>query len=107
MIRACGRSWPGVLLVALLTGCTGTPAAEQSKSADIPAPWQSDTASARIDTSLSAATDFLLAAQSPDGAWRSEVYAAFKEGDALTPLVLTARRDARFEPAQLVDRKGH
>src|SRR5437016_2480651 len=33
---------------------------------------------------------FLLARQAPDGAWRSDVYAAFKEGDALTPLVLNA-----------------
>lgn len=37
---------------------------------------------------------FLLAQQSPDGAWRSDVYAQFKDGTALTPLVLTALQDA-------------
>jgi len=41
----------------------------------------------RIDPALAAAVRFLLARQSPEGAWRSEIYAAFKEGDALTPLV--------------------
>jgi squalene-hopene/tetraprenyl-beta-curcumene cyclase len=42
----------------------------------------------RIDHSLAAGTHFLIAAQSADGAWRSDVYAPFKEGDALTPLVV-------------------
>ncbi|MFO0851608.1 MAG: prenyltransferase/squalene oxidase repeat-containing protein [Gemmataceae bacterium] len=37
---------------------------------------------------------FLLAQQSPDGAWRSDVYAQFKDDTALTPLVLTALQDA-------------
>ena len=36
------------------------------------------------------ALDFLTARQSADGAWRSERYAAFREGDALTPVVLWA-----------------
>ncbi|MBN9523551.1 hypothetical protein J0H58_34410 [bacterium] len=46
----------------------------------------------RADTA--AAIAFLLKHQSPDGAWRSDVYAAFKDGTALTPLVLTALQDA-------------
>jgi hypothetical protein len=37
---------------------------------------------------LTVALHFLLDHQSPDGAWRSSVYGAFKDGDALTPLVL-------------------
>lgn len=37
---------------------------------------------------------FLLTQQSPDGGWRSDVYAQFKDGTALTPLVLTALQDA-------------
>lgn len=41
-----------------------------------------------------AAVAFLLKHQSPDGAWRSDVYAAFKDGTALTPLVLVALQDA-------------
>jgi hypothetical protein len=43
-----------------------------------------------IGSSLERATNFLLKRQSPDGAWRSEVYAPFREGDALTPIVLLA-----------------
>lgn len=39
---------------------------------------------------LEAATAYLVRAQAPEGAWRSDVYGAFKEGDALTPLVLAA-----------------
>lgn len=37
---------------------------------------------------------FLTRAQSGDGAWRSDVYATFKDGTALTPLVLIALQDA-------------
>lgn len=37
---------------------------------------------------------FLLARQSADGAWRSDVYAQFRDGSALTPLVLTALQEA-------------
>jgi hypothetical protein len=41
-------------------------------------------------TSLTRACQFLCAQQSRDGAWRSRQYGAFREGDALTPLVLCA-----------------
>lgn len=37
---------------------------------------------------------YLLDHQSPDGAWRSDLYATFKDGTALTPLVLCALLDA-------------
>lgn len=40
------------------------------------------------------AVAFLLKQQSDDGAWRSDVYATFKDGTALTPLVLCALQDA-------------
>ena len=36
------------------------------------------------------ALDFLAARQSADGAWRSERYAAFRDGGALTPVILWA-----------------
>jgi squalene-hopene/tetraprenyl-beta-curcumene cyclase len=36
------------------------------------------------------AADFLLARQESDGAWRSDSYGTFKDGTALTPLVLNA-----------------
>ncbi len=45
---------------------------------------------AKIDTAIARAVKFLASKQSPDGAWRSGVYAPFKAGDALTPLVMTA-----------------
>jgi hypothetical protein len=44
--------------------------------------------------SLALGVDYLLARQSPDGAWRSDVYATFKDGAALTPLVVTALQEA-------------
>ncbi|MCI0458683.1 MAG: hypothetical protein L0Z62_17130 [Gemmataceae bacterium] len=37
---------------------------------------------------IASAVRFLLAHQSPDGAWRSDTYGVFKNGDALTPLAL-------------------
>ncbi|QDU22840.1 prenyltransferase/squalene oxidase repeat-containing protein [Urbifossiella limnaea] len=51
----------------------------------------------RADTA--AAVAYLVKRQSPDGAWRSDVYAAFKDGTALTPLVLGALQDADAAPA--------
>jgi hypothetical protein len=39
---------------------------------------------------------YLAARQSADGAWRSERYAAFREGDVLTPVVLWAMQAARL-----------
>jgi Prenyltransferase and squalene oxidase repeat len=43
---------------------------------------------------LALGVDYLLAQQTPDGSWRSDVYATFKDGTALTPLVVTALQDA-------------
>ena len=48
----------------------------------------------KIDDALAAGVAFLLKRQSDDGAWRSDVYATFKDGTALTPLVLIALQDA-------------
>jgi hypothetical protein len=45
---------------------------------------------AEIDAAVAKGVEFLAAKQSPDGAWRSHTYAPFKEGDALSPLVMTA-----------------
>ena len=43
---------------------------------------------------LALGVDYLLKQQSPDGAWRSDVYATFKDGVALTPLAVTALQEA-------------
>lgn len=44
----------------------------------------------QLDQGLASASRFLAARQDADGAWRSDIYATFREGPALTPLVLTA-----------------
>ena len=46
-----------------------------------------------IDRALASAARWLLDRQAPDGAWRSETYGVFKEGDALTPLAVNTLLD--------------
>jgi hypothetical protein len=50
---------------------------------------------ARSSEPMRRAVRYLAARQSADGAWRSERYAAFREGDVLTPVVLWAMQTAR------------
>src|SRR5262249_33178512 len=45
---------------------------------------------ARVDRALAAAMQSLIAAQSPNGAWRSPTYGVFKDGLSLSPIVLKA-----------------
>lgn len=45
---------------------------------------------ARIDAALAAAARYMVAKQSPDGAWRSEVYGCFRDGPTLTPYVMSS-----------------
>ncbi|OWK38529.1 hypothetical protein FRUB_07649 [Fimbriiglobus ruber] len=52
------------------------------------------TARSAPEVGLAPGVRFLLAQQSPDGAWRSDVYATFKDGTALTPHVLVALQAA-------------
>src|SRR5262249_26224686 len=42
------------------------------------------------ESSLKKASEWMTSRQSGDGAWRSDVYGTFKDGTALTPLVLHA-----------------
>jgi hypothetical protein len=46
------------------------------------------------EEALRAGVEYLVKQQSLDGAWRSDVYATFKDGTALTPLVLCALQEA-------------
>jgi squalene-hopene/tetraprenyl-beta-curcumene cyclase len=78
MIRS-SHTLPALLLLALLPGCDPAP----------PAPPADP-----IDRALDQATRSLTGLQSTDGAWRSDTYATFKDGTALTPLVLAALRAA-------------
>src|SRR5688572_1711939 len=64
-----------LLPLLLLVGCSRTPA---------PAP----------PPGMSGGVAYLMKHQSEDGAWRSDVYATFKDGTALTPLVLCSLQDA-------------
>ena len=43
----------------------------------------------RIDVSLSQTAAYLVAKQSPNGAWRSETYGMFRDGMPLTPYVMS------------------
>jgi hypothetical protein len=71
-------------VLILLVGCTHPSVPQASPSL-----------TSRIDTALAASARYLGEHQSTDGAWRSTVYGSFKEGDALTPLVLTALHSMR------------
>lgn len=54
----------------------------------------------RREHAMANATMWLIEKQSPDGAWRSDVYSAFKSGAALTPQVVVALQSAS-EPGML------
>jgi hypothetical protein len=72
-----------LFLAILLVGCgTKNPAPPPAiETADL---------TQRIDTATAQAVHFLQGRQDKDGAWRSDVYGQFKDGDALTPLVVLA-----------------
>jgi squalene-hopene/tetraprenyl-beta-curcumene cyclase len=77
-MRASNRNGAAAILTAMavggLPGCYG----------------QRQPPALTIERAVAAATRALIAAQAPDGAWRSETYGAFKDGLALTPTVLKA-----------------
>ena len=65
--------------VVLLLACTA--------GAETPAGGAS---AGRVEAALRKAAQYLVAKQSPDGAWRSETYGAMRDGPSLTPLVMSA-----------------
>lgn len=91
-----------LLLVTLLLGC-GEMVVPTS---DVTSSEQDTSLTARIDVALKRATGFLIERQSADGGWRSDVYAPFRDGDALTPIVLLALQSlpADQQPKQSVER---
>ncbi len=102
---------PGIHLMIIAT--LGLACVEPAGAADDLIP--------RIDSALTGAADYLAAAQSPDGRWRSETYGCFKEGFALTPYVMSClpflpcrrdKLDTAFEKGvvsliSLVDNEGN
>jgi HEAT repeat protein len=62
----------------------------------------------RIDAALQRAAVFMVKAQSPDGAWRSETYGAFRDVPVLTPYVMSALffLPQGGEPARLAFKRG-
>lgn len=84
LVRDCRAASVVALLVLVACGCDRAlaqrPAGKAAAGID----------PRLIDSVLDHAAKFLAERQSPDGAWRSDVYAPFKAGDALTPLVLVA-----------------
>ncbi|MBW1809392.1 MAG: hypothetical protein JRJ87_14450 [Deltaproteobacteria bacterium] len=87
-------SQPVTLVFALaicLCGCSASQTVSPTEKKEKPKPSVSQaTRLKHIDMALSKAARFMLARQSPDGAWRSETYGCFKSGSELTPLVLNA-----------------
>ncbi|HEY2909953.1 MAG TPA: prenyltransferase/squalene oxidase repeat-containing protein, partial [Gemmataceae bacterium] len=53
---------------------------------------------ARQDPTITSGIAYLVKHQSPDGSWRSDRYATFKDGTALTPLVVCALQKAGGSP---------
>src|SRR5437016_6139979 len=53
----------------------------------------------QINASLDSAEKFLLAAQSPDGAWRSSFYGFMKDGPSLTPHVAASLLELKDDQA--------
>jgi len=87
------RPWL-LLLPVLFVGCAerATPPEFTPGEPAVAAPPRT------IDQSLKAAGDYLVKQQSPDGWWRSDVYAAFKDGKALTPFAVVALQSANLAP---------
>ena len=56
-------------------------------------PWRANAdslQSGQVDNAISRGRQYLAGQQDDDGAWRSERYAGFRQGDAITPLSLLA-----------------
>lgn len=75
-----GKWIPG-LLVAVVLSCVACKRRTDPPPASLPE---------RVDAAVARGVAWLSARQSADGAWRSPVYGTFKNGSALTPLVLRA-----------------
>src|SRR5262249_43936707 len=92
-----GRWWPALAAVGPLRGCGGQPP-NSPPGAAAREPGRPQSRLERIDAALQSAARFLVSTQSDDGAWKSDDYGQFKQGDALTPIVLLTLLDLPETP---------
>ncbi|MEW5849039.1 MAG: prenyltransferase/squalene oxidase repeat-containing protein [Myxococcota bacterium] len=90
---ADGRT-QGLRIALLALALTACPTARTPTAATFPP----------VEKALTQGANWLLSQQGPDGGWHSNTYAAFRDGRALTPVVLSAvlyaaPRDARTAAA--------
>ena len=83
------RALFAVVAALLIAGCSRTTPAPTPEPDPAPQP-----AAKFPKESFARGVAYLLKQQSPDGAWRSDVYATFTDGTALTPLALCTLLDA-------------
>jgi len=88
-------------LVAALAGLVGC--SRRSDDAEMSAPKQASF-EARTSIARQRGVNFLLSRQDEDGAWRSDTYGTFKDGTALTPLVLHALLTTAPESQKPIER---
>lgn len=82
------------VLALLPAACDRPPAVTAQPAATAPATAPATARAAqsrvaRIDRALAGASRYLVARQSRDGAWRSDVYGPLRDGPTLTPYVMT------------------
>lgn len=97
-----------LLVAAALTGCGHrqppvsipqvSPPTVQVQTAAATAEVEPTTLVERVDVAIQRAADYLAARQSTDGAWRSDVYGTFKNGDGLTAEIAVALLNSCDDP---------
>jgi hypothetical protein len=106
MPRRAAKRVSILALVWVAAGCSRVESTATSAHViEVPGPSLAHEELRAREQSLADGVAFLAKHQSSDGAWRSEVYASFRSGTALTPLVVCALQEAGSEA--LARRKGN
>ena len=101
---SAGLHFVALLFVLVPAGCV--PAQPLAPTEALPEVVRIESRDERLDRARALAARFLIDRQAPDGAWRSDVYGSFKDGDALTPLVLEALQTVPSADESNASRKG-